>query len=86
MTIDLQLSQTLPDLFDGTCDTSILAVSGLPDSEMVMHRRGSTCSILRASPTYLNARGTPRHPGDLLDHDCLALSTTIATGRRRTQP
>ncbi len=73
--IDLQLSQTLPDLFDGTCDTSILAVSGLPDSEIVMHRLGSTCSILCASPSYLNTHGTPRHPGDLIDHDCLALST-----------
>jgi DNA-binding transcriptional LysR family regulator len=24
-----------------------------------------------ASPTYLDARGRPRHPRDLLDHDCL---------------
>nr|WP_314583007.1 LysR family transcriptional regulator [uncultured Pseudomonas sp.] len=24
-----------------------------------------------ASPAYLNARGRPRHPRDLLDHDCL---------------
>lgn len=81
MTIDLQLSQTLPELSDGTCDTSILAVSGLPDSEMVMHRLGSTCSILCASPTYLNARGTPRHPGDLIHHDCLALSTPTFSSR-----
>ena len=79
--IDLQLSQTLPDLFDGTCDTSILAVSGLPDSEIVMHRLGSTCSILCASPTYLDAHGTPRHPGDLIDHDCLALSTPTFSSR-----
>ncbi|MEX3964652.1 LysR substrate-binding domain-containing protein [Paraburkholderia sp. EG286B] len=79
--IDLQFSQTLPDLFDGTCDTSILAVSGLPDSEIVMHRLGSTCSILCASPAYLNARGTPRHPSDLIDHDCLALSTLTFSSR-----
>ncbi|MGF6552302.1 LysR family transcriptional regulator [Paraburkholderia youngii] len=74
VTIDLQLSQNLPDLFDGKCDTSILAVAGLPDSEIVMHRLGSSCSILCASPRYLNGRGTPLYPGDLIDHDCLALS------------
>jgi len=81
VTIDLQLSQNLPDLFDGKCDTSILAVSGLPDSEIVMHRLGSSCSILCASPRYLNAHGTPLHPGDLIDHDCLALSTPTFSSR-----
>jgi DNA-binding transcriptional LysR family regulator len=73
--IDLQLSQSLPDLYDGTCDTSILAVSHLPDSEMAMHRLGSTYSMLFASPDYLGARGAPEHPGELADHDCLVLST-----------
>jgi DNA-binding transcriptional LysR family regulator len=82
--IELELSQSLPDLFDGTCDTSILAVSSLRDSEIVMHRLGSTYSVLCASQAYLNARGTPAHPGDLIEHDCLALSTPTFSPREWT--
>ncbi|WP_116141653.1 LysR family transcriptional regulator [Trinickia diaoshuihuensis] len=82
--IELELSQSLPDLFDGTCDTSILAVSSLRDSEIVMHRLGSTYSVLCASQAYLNAHGTPAHPGDLIEHDCLALSTPTFSPREWT--
>lgn len=82
--IELQLSQTLPDLFDGTCDTSILAVSSLRDSEIVMHRFGSTYSVLCASQAYLDARGTPARPSDLIEHDCLALSTPTFSPREWT--
>lgn len=31
---------------------------------------------LCAAPAYLEARGTPRHPGDLIDHDCLVFTTS----------
>ena len=31
---------------------------------------------LCAAPAYLKARGTPKHPGDLIDHDCLVFTTS----------
>jgi DNA-binding transcriptional LysR family regulator len=37
------------------------------------------CLIKRrlcAAPVYLEKRGTPRHPGDLIDHDCLVFTTS----------
>jgi DNA-binding transcriptional LysR family regulator len=33
---------------------------------------------LCAAPSYLERRGTPRHPGDLVDHDCLVFMTSGA--------
>ena len=31
---------------------------------------------LCAAPAYLEKRGAPRHPGDLIDHDCLVFTTS----------
>ncbi len=37
----------------------------------VTRRIGTTRPLLVASPTYLVARGEPRHPRDLRDYDCI---------------
>lgn len=33
---------------------------------------------LCAAPAYLKLKGTPQHPGDLVDHDCLVFTTSGA--------
>lgn len=73
--IELRLSQDIPDLLDGSCDSSILAVSSLPDSDAVQVRLGSTFDVLCASPAYLSTHGVPTEPADLQSHECLTLST-----------
>jgi DNA-binding transcriptional LysR family regulator len=35
--------------------------------------------VLCAAPSYLAARGEPKHPIDLIDHDCLTFQTTGST-------
>src|SRR5204862_4616564 len=35
--------------------------------------------VLCAAPSYLAARGEPKHPIDLIDHDCLVFQTTGLT-------
>jgi DNA-binding transcriptional LysR family regulator len=73
--LELRLSQSIPDLLDGSCDSSILAVSSMPDSDAVLVRLGSTFDVLCASPAYLAAHGVPTEPAELESHECLTLST-----------
>jgi DNA-binding transcriptional LysR family regulator len=75
VTVDLMLSQSMPDLFAGSSDVAIISAAALPDSEMVSHRLGSTFSILCASPEYVRMHGKPTSPADLAGHQCLTLHT-----------
>jgi DNA-binding transcriptional LysR family regulator len=74
--VELNLSQTKPDLFESSSDVAVISASSLPDSDLVSHRLGSTFNILCASPEYLRIRGFPSTPSDLTQHDCLMLQTT----------
>ncbi|NIF87677.1 LysR family transcriptional regulator [Burkholderia sp. Cy-637] len=75
VSVELTLSQRVPDLFDGSSDMAVVTASSLPDSELVSHRLGETFSILCASPAYLRSRGAPATPAELAAHDCLTLQT-----------
>lgn len=75
VTVELTLSQRMPDLFEGSADVAIVTASSLPDSDLVSHQLGSTFSILCASPDYIRTHGAPREPSDLLRHECLTLQT-----------
>ncbi|HEX2887800.1 LysR family transcriptional regulator, partial [Vineibacter terrae] len=48
-----------------------LRIGVLPDSRLMALRVGTTDRVVCASPAYLAARGTPRTPDDLADHDCI---------------
>jgi DNA-binding transcriptional LysR family regulator len=48
-----------------------LRVGVLPDSRLIALRIGAIRRIVCASPTYLEARGTPKTPDDLARHDCI---------------
>ncbi|MDR5826203.1 LysR family transcriptional regulator [Caballeronia sp. LZ043] len=78
VTVELVLSQRKTELFDGNSDVSIVTGAALPDSELVSHKLGATCSILCASPGYIQTHGAPRLPSDLANHDCLILTTPTA--------
>jgi DNA-binding transcriptional LysR family regulator len=75
VTVELTLSQRMPDLFEGSSDVAVVAASNLPNSDLVSLLLGATFSILCASPTYVRAHGTPREPRDLAHHECLILQT-----------
>lgn len=40
---------------------------------------------LCAAPAYLERKGTPQHPGDLVDHDCLVFTTSGARWEFQSQ-
>jgi DNA-binding transcriptional LysR family regulator len=55
-------------------DSDIAICVGEPDSQSVVRRRLlSSRRVIVASPDYLERKGVPRAPEDLLKHDCLLL-------------
>jgi DNA-binding transcriptional LysR family regulator len=75
VTVELTLSQRMPDLFEGSSDVSVVTASSLPNSDLVSLLLGSTYNILCASPAYLRSHGAPKQPRDLAHHECLILQT-----------
>lgn len=76
VSVELTLSQQLPELYEGSADTAVVATSlALPDSELISHRLGSSFSVLCASPDYVRQRGMPETPIQLIGHECLILNS-----------
>ena len=82
--IRLVLSDARLDLAADHVDLGI-RIGPLADSAAIARRLGDTRRIICASPDYLAARGVPRHPHDLVDHDGIGLhSLTSDRGWRFT--
>ncbi|MBA1244203.1 LysR family transcriptional regulator [Pseudomonas japonica] len=75
VTVDLLLSQRMPNLLEDQLDLSILIARTLPDSAYVSQKIGVSHCVLVASPGYLERHGAPQTPEDLCDHPCVLLST-----------
>ncbi len=43
----------------------------LPDSNLIARKLADHNYVAAASPTYLASRGTPQHPQELSNHDCI---------------
>ena len=75
VTVDLTLSQSVPDLLEEGYDVAIrLSRDALPDSNFVSHRLGVIRTVLCAAPQYLKIHGMPRTVEDLASHSCLQLA------------
>ncbi len=55
----------------------IFRLTDSPQENLVSKKLGDTRLMLCASPNYLEQRGTPQHPNDLVSHDCLFLGEAI---------
>jgi DNA-binding transcriptional LysR family regulator len=75
VTVELTMSQRMPDLFEGSADVAVILASTLPNSDLVSLPLGTTFSILCASPAYVRTHGAPRKPAELAHHECLILHT-----------
>lgn len=75
VTVDLLLSQRMPNLLEDQLDVSILIARTLPDSAYVSQKIGVSHCVLVASPEYLAQHPAPRVPDDLNEHPCLLLGT-----------
>jgi DNA-binding transcriptional LysR family regulator len=63
-------TDTALSLFQEHIDVGV-RIGILPDSSLIAVRVGTTRRVVCASPAYLAARGTPRTPDDLIEHDCI---------------
>ncbi len=70
VSIDLNLNDHYVDLLEERFDVAI-RVGRLADSSLMSRKLGSIAMTVCASPTYLEANGVPRQPGDLTQHNCL---------------
>ncbi len=75
---DLNLDDDEVDLVADGYDLGIRLAS-LPDSTLMARRLAPIRNLAVASPDYLARFGTPQHPADLVDHDCLIYSNVPET-------
>jgi DNA-binding transcriptional LysR family regulator len=70
----LMLVDRVVELVDEQVDIA-LRIAELADSTMIARPLGTVRMVVTASPAYLDSHGTPSHPSQLMDHDCIAWST-----------
>ncbi len=68
--LELELTERVVDLVAEGFDVAIRS-GPLPSSSLISHRIIETRYQLFASPDYLQRRGTPQSPGDVVKHDCI---------------
>ena len=71
--LDAHTSETCVDIVAGGYDVAIRVAQRLTDSTLTARRLATSPLVLAASPSYLQERGTPRHPAELARHRCLGL-------------
>jgi DNA-binding transcriptional LysR family regulator len=73
---DIDVRLTLVDRLVNLSEEGIdlaLRVGDLPDSTLIAARIGTIHRVFAASPRYLQIRGAPQKPADLLVHDCVGV-------------
>ncbi|MBP6018852.1 MAG: LysR family transcriptional regulator [Burkholderiaceae bacterium] len=73
--LEMDYNDRRVDLIEEGVDLAIRITRRLADSDIV-RRIGSVHVQVVASPAYLARHGEPRHPVDLLNHDCLGYAAS----------
>ena len=78
--IELLLSEARINLIAEGVDLAI-RMGALEDSELVAHRLTTVTRLIVGSPDYLARVGTPVHPSDLSNLDCIVQTGSSSTWR-----
>ncbi len=78
--LTLDFNDRTSDLIDEAMDLAI-RVSTQLDPSNIARKIGQVQLLTVAAPSYLERKGVPQHPQDLLQHDCLGY-----TGRGQNKP
>ncbi|MHA1597388.1 MAG: LysR family transcriptional regulator [Alphaproteobacteria bacterium] len=73
VSVDMSLNDRIVDLIDEGFDVAI-RIAKLPDSSMIARRLAPFRHAVCATPDYWRSHGTPTHPNDLKNHNCLRYS------------
>lgn len=79
VTVEIGLNDRYVDLMEERWDMAV-RIGRLTDSSLVARKLADVRLNICASPAYLAARGTPRTPSDLAEHDCLGYTLSPLTG------
>jgi len=77
--VRLTLSNRQVNLTEEGIDAA-LRVGDLPDSALIATRVGTVRRVFAASPSYLELRGMPLKPTDLMGHDCIGVQGFTGPG------
>jgi len=68
--VDLVMNDRFVDLVDEGFDVAV-RIGALEDSSLIARRLAPVRRVVCASPAYLDARGVPSMPDDIVHHDCV---------------
>ena len=68
--VDMTMTDRMVDMVEEGFDLAI-RVTPIPESNLIIRRLASFRHVLCASPAYLDRRGRPASPRDLVGHNCL---------------
>ena len=68
--VRLALADRVVNLLEDDVDLAV-RIGELPDSSLVATRVGAIRRVVCGSPDYFAARGTPKRPEELSNHDCI---------------
>ncbi len=68
--LDVSLDDRTVDLLAGGYDMAV-RIGNLADSALIARKIAPVRGVVVASPKYLDERGRPKHPRELVDHDLL---------------
>lgn len=74
LSLELQLDDRRVDLVDEGFDLAIRGTADLEDSSLVARKLMTMTHVVCAAPSYLERRGAPSTPAELVDHDCVEFS------------
>lgn len=77
ISIDMHLSDAKVDLIGEGFDIG-LRIASLPDSSLRARKLRDVKTYIVAAPEYLARMGSPRHPAELGEHECLRYSLLTA--------
>ncbi len=85
--VDLQLIHTLEyvDLIEQGIDVALRGGSPPDSTQLRAYKLVDSRFVLVASPAYLERKGTPTHPRELAEHDCIAMDNWVPNAVRALQ-
>lgn len=83
LSFDVNLTDQRVDVIGGGYDLALRIASDLADTSLIAKKLAAVCSLVVASPQYLQTNGTPQSPEDLKNHNCVFYANVSASEQWR---